>query len=94
MFVLPFFEDGNELWSNQGVGTSPQGVEVLEIAVVIHAFGSSDKGCDKGRLRIRIQFCRRADLFDAALIGDDDFVGDFDRLLLVVRHEDARDIEA
>ena len=93
LFVLPLFEDGNKLWANQGVRTAPGGVEVLKIALIIHALRSSDKGGDKRRLGIRVQFGRRADLLDASLIRDDDFVGDFNRLFLVVRHEDARDIE-
>ena len=37
-------------------------------------------------------FVRRADLFDAALIHDDDAIGHFQRFFLIVRHQDAGDM--
>ncbi|MCY1353754.1 hypothetical protein D9M68_483180 [compost metagenome] len=50
----------------------------------------ADEAEDEGRDRMVVDLVRRADLFDRALAHDDDAVGQFQRLLLVVGDEDRR----
>jgi hypothetical protein len=56
--------------------------------------GRADKVRDERALRRPIDLGRRADLLDHALVHHDDAVGHRQRLFLVVRDHDGRDLEA
>ena len=55
--------------------------------------GLADEAVHEGGRRIVVDLAGRADLLDAALVHDDDAVGDFQRLLLVVGDEDRGDVD-
>ena len=56
--------------------------------LLAHARDRPDELHDEVGLRLLVDLGGRADLLDAALVDDDDLVGDLHRLLLVVRHDD------
>ena len=53
----------------------------------LEAGDAAEEFADEGRCRFVVDFGRRADLFDLTGAHDDDAVGEFQRLLLVMRHE-------
>ena len=53
----------------------------------------ADEAIRERRRRIVVDLLRRADLLDLALVHQHDAIGDFERLLLVVRHENGRDVQ-
>ena len=48
---------------------------------------------DEGRRGVLVELVGGADLLDAAAVHHDHVVGEFERFLLIVRHEHARDVE-
>lgn len=48
----------------------------------------------KRRLRLTVNIQRRADLFNMAVVGNDDFISYFDGFILVVGDEDASNADA
>ena len=50
------------------------------------------EGHDELARRLVVELPRAADLFEPAVVDDGDLVGDLHRLVLVVRHEDRRDV--
>src|SRR5262249_51128770 len=51
-----------------------------------------DEAIDERRRWVIVDLVRRPDLLDPTVTHHDDPVGDFERLFLVVRYEDARDV--
>ena len=64
--------------------------ETGEFLEVLHNRGLSDKLCHKRRVRGSINVFRGTNLFNLSLIGNDDLVSNFNRLVLIVRDENAR----
>ena len=58
-----------------------------------HQVGRAEEGRDELGLRVQVQLVRRADLQEPAKVHDADAVGEIERLLLVVGHEDGGDTE-
>ena len=50
----------------------------------------ANEGNDERRRRPIVEFLRRADLFDAALVEHDDAIGELHRFVLIMRDEDGR----
>ena len=88
------FIDLEKFRSDNGLFSLSDAEEPCEDVAVIDDNRSSDKLSYKRRLRLAVYVQRCADLFDTAVVGDDDFIGHFDGFILVVGDEDAGNADA
>ena len=60
---------------------------------VAERLGVADERHDELARRLVVELARAADLLEPSVVDDGDLVGDLHRLVLVVRHEDGRDVD-
>ena len=78
----------HEFRPDDGLFISPV-LKAREALVIPDPHRLADKGGDKRRLRVFVDFQRSSGLFHPARVGYDDLVGNLHRLVLVVGHENA-----
>ena len=88
------FVNLEELRPDDGLFARSDLQESREDVAVVDNNWSSDKLSYKGRPGLAVNIQRRPDLFDMAVVGDDDFIGHFDGFVLVVGDEDAGNADA